>query len=70
MQVEIIHDAQATLGEGPAWDAKTDTLYWVDILDKRVHYHREDENGFIQLDITLLLKVNDPGWTRTIVVWV
>ena len=50
MQVEIIHDAQAELGEGPAWDAKTETLYWVDILGKRVHYHCNGENGFIQLD--------------------
>ena len=50
MQVEIIHDSGATLGEGPAWDAKTQTLYWVDILEKRVHYHRGDEDGFIQLD--------------------
>ena len=50
MQVEIIHNAQATLGEGPAWDAKTGTLYWVDILEKRIHYHRDDEDGFIQLD--------------------
>jgi len=50
MQTEIIRDARATLGEGPAWDAKTQTLYWVDILGKRVHYHRGDEDGFIQLD--------------------
>jgi sugar lactone lactonase YvrE len=50
MGLEIIHEAQATLGEDPAWDAKTDTLYWVDILDKRVYFHRPDEAGFIQLD--------------------
>lgn len=50
MQVEIILDAQAILGEGPAWDAKTQTLYWVDILSKRIHYHRTNEDGFIQLD--------------------
>jgi sugar lactone lactonase YvrE len=50
MQVEIIHAASATLGEGPAWDAKSQTLYWVDILEKRIHYHRNDDNGFIQLD--------------------
>jgi sugar lactone lactonase YvrE len=50
MGPEIIHDAKATLGEGPAWDTKTSTLYWVDILEKRVHFHRGDENGFIQLD--------------------
>lgn len=50
MDVEIINEADATLGEGPAWDAKTRTLYWVDILGKRVHYHHKDEDGFIQLD--------------------
>ena len=50
MQFEIIHDAAALLGEGPAWDAKTGTLYWVDILENRVHFHRNGEDGFIQLD--------------------
>jgi sugar lactone lactonase YvrE len=50
MKIEIINDAGATLGEGPAWDAKNQTLYWVDILEKRVHYHRGDGDGFLQLD--------------------
>jgi sugar lactone lactonase YvrE len=51
MQPEIILDAQATLGEGPAWDAKTRTLYWIDIHDKRIHYHRDEEDGFVQLEV-------------------
>jgi len=50
MQVEIILDARAELGEGPAWDAKSNALYWVDILGKRIHYHRRGDDGFIQLD--------------------
>ncbi|MDL1944174.1 SMP-30/gluconolactonase/LRE family protein [Chloroflexi bacterium CFX2] len=33
---KLILDAKAALGEGPAWDAKTQTLYWVDILEKRI----------------------------------
>jgi sugar lactone lactonase YvrE len=37
MQVELVLDAKATLGEGPAWDAKTQTLYWLDILGKRIY---------------------------------
>ncbi|MHB8778974.1 MAG: SMP-30/gluconolactonase/LRE family protein [Anaerolineales bacterium] len=41
MQAELIFDAKATLGEGPAWDAKTETLYWVDILEKRVYAGNE-----------------------------
>jgi sugar lactone lactonase YvrE len=37
MNAELLLDAKATLGEGPAWDAKTQTLYWVDILEKRIY---------------------------------
>ena len=37
MQAELILNAKATLGEGPAWDSKTQTLYWVDILEKRIY---------------------------------
>ncbi len=37
MQAELLLDAKATLGEGPAWDAKTQTLYWLDILQKRIY---------------------------------
>lgn len=37
MNVELILDAQAAIGEGPAWDEKTQTLYWVDILEKRIY---------------------------------
>ena len=48
MQTELIHNAKATLGEGPAWDEKTQTLYWVDILEKRIHVHAE-KNYAIQL---------------------
>jgi len=37
MKVELMLDAKATLGEGPAWDEKTQTLYWVDILQKKIY---------------------------------
>ena len=37
MKTEILYDVKATLGEGPAWDEKTQTLYWVDILGKRIY---------------------------------
>jgi sugar lactone lactonase YvrE len=37
MQPKLILDAKATLGEGPAWDAKTQTLYWLDILGKQIY---------------------------------
>ncbi|HNK62603.1 MAG TPA: SMP-30/gluconolactonase/LRE family protein [Anaerolineales bacterium] len=37
MKVELLLDARATLGEGPAWDEKTQTLYWLDILQKKIY---------------------------------
>jgi sugar lactone lactonase YvrE len=37
METQLLLDAKATLGECPAWDAKTQTLYWVDILEKRIY---------------------------------
>ena len=37
MRAELVLDAKAMLGEGPAWDAKTQTLYWLDILGMRVY---------------------------------
>ncbi|MCL4270870.1 MAG: SMP-30/gluconolactonase/LRE family protein [Anaerolineales bacterium] len=37
MKPELIFDAKAELAEGPTWDEKTQTLYWLDILGKRIH---------------------------------
>lgn len=34
---ECVWDAQARLGEGPMWSVKEGALYWVDILDRRLH---------------------------------
>ena len=45
MKLELLVDAKNTLGEGPAWDAKTNTLYWVDILEKRLHSY--DGKGYM-----------------------
>lgn len=36
-QVELLIDAKATLGEGPCWHAEEQALYWVDILEKKLH---------------------------------
>jgi sugar lactone lactonase YvrE len=40
---ELILDARADLGEGPAWEAQTGSLYWVDIHAGRLHiFHPQD----------------------------
>ena len=47
MKAELLLDAKATLGEGPVWDAKSQTLYWIDILEKRIYAGTE---LLVQLD--------------------
>jgi sugar lactone lactonase YvrE len=37
MKPEHLFETQAALGEGPIWDARTQTLYWIDILNKRIY---------------------------------
>ena len=37
MLPELFINARATLGESPAWDAKTQTLYWVDALERHIY---------------------------------
>lgn len=50
MQAELLLDSKAALGEGPAWDEKTQTLYWVDILGQRVHAWKDGQDDVLQLD--------------------
>jgi sugar lactone lactonase YvrE len=50
MRPELIIGAHAELGEGPAWDARTQTLYWVDIYGKRIHRYQDGEDRSVQLD--------------------
>mgnify|MGYP001951050140 CR=1 FL=1 len=42
--VELAYRAEAQLGEGPIWNAKTQELYWVDILGKQLHIYSPEKN--------------------------
>ncbi len=61
MLPELYYNAKATLGEGPAWDAKTQTLYWVDVLEKRIY---AGSKLFLQLDdfVSCLAPRTDGGF--------
>jgi sugar lactone lactonase YvrE len=36
-QVQVVLDVRASVGEGPVWDNRSNTLVWVDIMDNTVH---------------------------------
>ena len=48
--LELVLDARARLGEGPAWDARDGTLWWVDILGRAVHAFRPADGSQRTLD--------------------
>ncbi len=50
MKTELLIDARAELGEGPTWDARTQSLYWVDIRGRRVHHYHGGRDRLIQLE--------------------
>ncbi len=37
LQIELLIDAKASLGEGPLWDVEEERLYWIDSLGSAVH---------------------------------
>src|SRR5262249_34871963 len=43
LRPEVVVDARAEHGEGPAWDAGAGRLLWVDIVGRRLHW--TDRNG-------------------------
>ena len=39
LQVEVVLEARAAVGEGPVWDERTQRLIWVDIMANAVHVY-------------------------------
>jgi len=51
MNADLLLDARAELGEGPAWDASARRLYWVDILPGQVHVFDVDSGQDERFDL-------------------
>ncbi|MEJ5223346.1 MAG: SMP-30/gluconolactonase/LRE family protein [Anaerolineales bacterium] len=49
--IELLLDAHASLGEGPAWDDHDGLLYWVDILAGRVHRYNPWDKTDHMIDV-------------------
>jgi sugar lactone lactonase YvrE len=41
-QADLVLDARSKHGEGPAWDARSGVLLWVDMMGDRLHHTRPD----------------------------
>ena len=39
LEVEVVLDAHAAVGEGPVWDQRSNRLFWVDIMGHKVHVY-------------------------------
>ena len=53
-QVEILSHRQCELGEGPSYDPATDTLWWFDILGRKLIEYRFADGSEIAHDLPLL----------------
>ena len=52
MDYEIIYNENSILGECPTWDAKTQRLFWIDGLGKKVHIFDPASNNNISFEIS------------------
>ncbi|QAS52005.1 SMP-30/gluconolactonase/LRE family protein [Halobacillus litoralis] len=52
MAVELVLNTKSSLGEGPSWDSEKEVLYWVDILQKKIHQYdpAKNENKTVELN--------------------
>ena len=53
MTIQPINQNLCILGEGPVWDPKTNTLYWIDIVKGQIHGHH------LASGTSTLLETND-----------
>ena len=51
METELVFDAHAEVGEGPAWDRRSGQLVWVDITGRLVHLFDPDTGSDRSIDV-------------------
>ena len=67
-KVELAYKIEAQLGEGPIWNAKTQELYWVDILSNQLHIFSPEDNENRTLDVPSPIGTVVPFTSRQAVV--
>ncbi len=69
--LRCVWDARARLGEGVCWSVRTQSLWWVDILGKRLFNHRPADGGRDQWEFgeevsAVAERRQDPGLAVTL----
>lgn len=49
--LQLVLDAKAAVGEGPCWDSEKKLLYWVDVLQNKVHIYDPNKNTNRTIDV-------------------
>ncbi len=58
---------RSLLGEGPVWDYSVRTLYWVDILEGKIHIYRPLSNEFSSIELGEIVSCVAPAGPRDLV---
>src|SRR5262249_39725818 len=51
LDVEVVLEARAQVGEGPVWDERTGTLVWVDIMGQAIHVYDPATGQDLSVDV-------------------
>jgi sugar lactone lactonase YvrE len=49
VDLELVVDAHALVGEGPIWDARSGRLVWIDIIGSKVHWYSPSDGRATEL---------------------
>lgn len=51
MKIDVVSDQKCLLAEGPVWDAKRKLIYWIDILNGKIHEYSHEEKSHRITDV-------------------
>jgi len=54
-KIEVVFHHSCELGEGPVWDAESNSILWLDILNGQIHEFSSYSNAFRSLDVRQMI---------------
>lgn len=50
-KLQTVTEHKCALGEGPVWDADTQTIMWIDIIEKKIHQYNINKQEHTSFDV-------------------